>query len=391
MSGMLRQTLRHGKTISLIIVMREQSHFFAQATKCRKLQMLIVDAQQNIAFSAQQLGRDFTTWAWQQRATEAGRDLPPATASLHDNLLGRIGIIFGSLQVVAETSPALQPWQRYTYRTSSDAQALTRWQMDYYRRLADDNDRIQLILTQADLTNVLDSWREDKALGKQIQGIVVLMKGAEPISEPRQCEEWLEYGVRIVAPAWQPNRYVAGYDGDLTLLGYDLLDVLAGFNILLDISGLSDRAAADAIERYEAPIIASHTSPRYFHNSPRCLSDDLIHRLAERDGVMGIMVYNQFLRKDWHPSDPKRRVTVSHWADVVDYVCQLTGSIDHVGLGSDIDGGYVYNSLPDEIDTSSDLWLLRSALLKRGFSESDAAAILGGNMLRKLQESLPDG
>ncbi len=353
--------------------------------------MLIVDAQQNIAFNAQQLGRDFTAWAWQQRATEAGRDLPPATASLPDNLLGRIGIIFSSLQVIAETSPALQPWQRYTYRTGGDAQALARWQLDHYRRLADDNDRIRLILTQADLANVRDSWSEDKALGDQIQGIVVLMKGAEPISEPRQFEEWLEYGVRIVAPAWQPNRYVAGYDGDLTLLGYDLLDVLAGFNILLDISGLSDRAAADAIERYEAPIIASHANPRYIHNSPRCLSDDLIYRLAERDGVMGIMVYNQFLKQDWHPSDPKRRVAVSHWADAVDYVCQLTGSIDHVGLGSDIDGGYPYGSLPDEIDTSSDLWQLRGALLERGFSESDAATILGGNMLRKLQESLPDG
>lgn len=353
--------------------------------------MLIVDAQQNIAFNAQQLQRDFTAWAWHQRQGDSRRDLPPATASLPDNLLGRVAIVFGSLQVISESSPALQSWQRYTYRASGDARELARWQLDYYRRLADDTDQIELVLSAADLTNVLGSWQEDKALDQHILGIVMLMKGAEPISEPRQCEQWLEEGVRIVAPAWHTNRYVAGYNGELTLLGYELLDVCASFNILLDISGLSDRAAADAIERYEAPIIASHANPRYFCNSARCLSDDLIMRLAERDGVMGIMVYNRYLRKDWHPSDPKRRVTISHWVDAVDYVCQLTGAVDHVGLGSNIDGGYAYSSLPEEIDTASDLWQLGKALLQRGFTESEAAAILGGNMLSKLRESLPDG
>ena len=352
--------------------------------------MLIVDAQQNIAFNAQQLGRDFATWAWLHRHGEPRRDLPPAVTSLRDNLLGRVAIVFGSLQVIAETSPLLQPWQRYTYRSAADAQALARWQLDHYRRLADENERIELILSAADLTKVLDSWNKDKTLDQHLQGIVVLMKGAEPISEPLACEQWLEEGVRIVAPAWQTNRYVAGYDGEMTRLGYELLEVMANYNVLLDITGLSDRAAANAIERYEAPIIASHANPRYFCDSPRCLSDDLIMRLAERDGVIGIMVYNRYLRQDWHPSDPKRRVTISHWVDAVDYVCQLTGSIDHVGLGSDIDGGYDYASLPDEIDTSSDLWRLRAALQQRGFSKTETAAILGGNMLRKLKESLPD-
>ena len=351
---------------------------------------LLVDAQQNIAFNAQQLGRDYTSWAWQQRRRDSGRDWPPATTSLYDNLLGRVAVVFASIEVVAESSPHLQPWQQFSYRTAEDARQLALWQLDYYRRLADENDRAQLILTQDDLASVLATWESDKSIGQRVQGIVTLLKGAEPISEPRQCEEWLELGLRIVAPAWQSNRYADGYEGDLTLLGYELLEVMAGFNVLLDISGLSERAAAAAMERYAGPVIASHASPRYFHDSRRCLTDSLIHQLAERDGVMGIMVYNRFLRQDWHPSDPKRRVNLSHWVDAVDYVCQLTGSVDHVGLGSDIDGGYAYRSLPDEIDTASDLWLLRKALRERGFSEEDARAILSGNMLRKLRESLPD-
>ena len=353
--------------------------------------MIIVDAQQNIAFNAQQLGRDYTQWAWRQRRSEARSDIPPATTSLPDNLLGRVAIVFGSLQVVAESSPQLQPWQQFSYRTAGDARQLALWQLDYYRRLADENDRIRLILTQADLTSVLATWDVDKSIGQRQQGIVMLMKGADALAEPQQCEEWLEYGLRILAPAWQQNRYTAGYDSDFTLAGYELLDVMAGFNMLLDISGLSERAAAAAIESYAGPVFASHANPRRLRDSPLCLSDDSIHLLAERNGVMGIMVYNPFLRKDWHPSDPKRRVTVTHWVDAVDYVCQLTGSVDHVGLGSDIDGGYAYSSLPDRIDTASDLWLLRKALLERGFQLDDVTAILGGNMLRKLRESLPDG
>ncbi|MYD09980.1 MAG: hypothetical protein F4X02_08035 [Chloroflexi bacterium] len=352
--------------------------------------MIIVDAQQNIAFNAQQLGRDYTQWAWRQRRGESRSDLPPATTSLRDNLLGRVAIVFGSLQVVAESSPLLQPWQQFSYRTAGDARQLALWQLDHYRRLADENDSIRLILTQGDLTSALATWETDDSVGQRIQGIVMLMKGADALAEPQQCEEWLERGLRVLAPAWRRNRYTDGYDGDFTLAGYELLDVMAGFNLLLDISGLSERAAA-AIEDYAGPVFASHANPRRFHDSPRCLSDDLINRLAERDGVMGIMVYNPFLRKDWHPSDPKRRVTVTHWVDAVDYVCQLTGTVDHVGLGSDIDGGYAYGSLPDRIDTASDLWLLRRALLERGFSTNDVKAILGGNMLRKLRESLPDG
>ena len=280
---------------------------------------LLVDAQQNIAFNAQQLGRDYTKWAWHQRRSDSSRDKPPATTSLYDNLLGRVAVVFGSIQVVAETSPHLQPWQAYSYRSASDARQLALWQLDYYRRLADENDQIQLILSREDLTSVLASWDADKSLGQRLQGIVMLMKGADALAEPQQCEEWLEYGLRILAPAWRRNRYTDGYEGDLTLAGYELLEVMAGFNMLLDISGLSERAAAAAIERYAGPVFASHTCPRHFHASPRCLADSLIHRLAERNGVMGIMVYNRFLRKDWHPSDPKRRVTVSHWVDAVDY------------------------------------------------------------------------
>ena len=353
----------------------------------------IVDAQQNIAFNAQQLGLDYPRWAWHQRDRQAQPNIPPAVTSLRDNMLARVAVVFGSLQVLSESTPGLAPWQRYTYRSAADARQLAQWQLDYYRRLADDHDKVRLILTREDLDQVLRSWRDEISIDRRVQGIVAKLKGAEPISEPKQLEEWLEFGIRVVAPAWFQTRYSASANEEsgLTLLGYELLDVMAGFNVLLDISAMSERAAADAIDVYEGAIIASHSNPRYFHDDPRCLSDELIRRVAERDGVIGIMMYNRFLRKDWHPRDRRRQVTVWHWVHAVDYVCQVTGSVRHVGLGSDIDGGYPYHALPAAIDTSSDLWLLARALRDGGFGDAEASAILGGNMLRKLKQSLPDG
>lgn len=355
--------------------------------------MFIVDAHQNIAFNAQQLGRDYARWAWRLRESEGASTTPPAMTSLPDNLMSGIGIVYGSIIVVPESYPQREPWHKHRYRTGDDAKLLATWQLDYYRRLADEQDQIRLILTRRDLDAVIASWQDGAPLSDRLGGIVLLMEGAEPITEPRQFEEWMDLGVRVVAPAGLSTRYcaAAGYEGELTALGYELLDVLADYGILLDISDMSERACQQAIERYPGGIIASHANPRHFYDSPRSLPDHSIRALAERDGVIGIMVYNRYLRRDWHHSDPNRRVSLGHWVDAVDYVCQLTGSAAHVGLGSDIDGGYAYASFPEEVDTSADLWQLSARLRDRGFTEGDVEAILGGNHLRKLKEALPEG
>ena len=265
--------------------------------------------------------------------------------------------------------------------------------MDTYRRLADDHESIRLILTRADLDDVLATWRENKRHDKRLHGIVVKMKGAEPVSEPKQLEEWLEYGVRIVAPAWHPTRY-AGSAAPTTAFRCLATNCSRSWPGSMSCS-MSRRCQSRQRRRpwndTKAPSSPATATRATFAKVGAACPDALIRRLAERDGVMGIMVYNRFLRNDWHPADRKRGVSLAHWVDAVDYVCQLTGSVAHVGLGSDIDGGYPYRALPSEIDTSCDLWLLRRLLLERGFSETETEAILGGNMLRKLKECLPNG
>ena len=199
-------------------------------------------------------------------------------------------------------------------------------------------------------------------------------------------KHWHAQGIRILALAAAPTP-----EAGLSMRDYELLEAMADVNMALDPSGLSEGALNAALDNFAGPVIASHGNPRRFCQGGRGLSDAAIQSIAERDGALGIMLYNGCLRRDWHASDPKRRVTLSHWVDAVDYVCQITGSAAHVGLGSDIDRGYAYHELPAEIDTSSDFWLLEERLRERGFSQDDVAAILRGNMLRKLRETLPEG
>jgi membrane dipeptidase len=144
------------------------------------------------------------------------------------------------------------------------------------------------------------------------------------------------------------------------------------------------------VDRYEGTaIIASHSNPRKFRNSDRHLSDDMIRRLVERDGVMGIVMYNNFLSDNWKKGDNRATLPYTVILDAIDYVCQLSGSAAHVGIGTDWDGGFGLESIPGGLDTVTDLWQLGDALRSRGYSEADVEAILGGNMLRKLRQSLP--
>lgn len=357
--------------------------------------MIIVDAHQDIAYNALTFGRDYTRSARLTRRLERDTDTPSragrAVLGLPDALLGRVGLAYATLFVAPEAAK-MGPWDTLTYRTEREAYAQALRQLDYYQRLADTTPRVRLVRTQAELDAVLATWADGVAFQEHAQGLVLLMEGADPIIEPQQFEEWYERGVRVVGLAWTATRYSGGTraPGPLTKLGRELLEVLASFNVVLDLSHASEEAFLEMLERYDgAAIIASHSNPRKFCNTDRHLSDSMIRRLAERDGVVGVVLYNGFLANGWRRGD--RRLPFTVVLDVIDHICQVTGSAAHVGLGTDFDGGFGADDLPEGLDTVSDLWNLGPALQARGFSAADVEAVLGGNMLRKLRQALPAG
>jgi membrane dipeptidase len=250
-----------------------------------------------------------------------------------------------------------------------------------------------MVQTTADLERVLGTWADGKTESDHRQGLVLLMENADPILEPKQFDEWYERGVRIVGPAWQATRYCGGtgQPGPLTKLGYELLRVMADYNAILDVSHMAEEACLQALDAYEGIVIASHSNPRKFRNTDRHLTNEMIRKLAERDGVMGIVLYNAFLMDDYKKGDPKSKVPLSVVLDAIDMVCQLTGSSAHVGIGSDLDGGFGMEHIPEGLDSVTDLVKIGDGLKARGYSPADVEAILSGNMLRKLRQSLPAG
>jgi membrane dipeptidase len=356
--------------------------------------MFVLDAHQDIAHNTVCYGRDYLRSALKKRQLEAGTQIPMlngnATLGLPEALAGRVAIVFATI-FTAPSSANTSGWKlELCYNNPQEAYQQGMAQLDVYQKMADSDGRLRIIRTAQDLDDVLATWADGVPIQERIQGIVLLMENADPITEPRQFEAWYERGLRLVGPAWQATRYTAGTGkpGRLTSLGRELLEVMANFNAVLDVSHMAEDAYYESLDLYGGSIIASHSNPRHFCNTDRHLSDEMIRRMAERDGVIGIVLANHFLKGGWKSSDGKQAVTLDTALDAIDHICQVTGSVRHVGIGSDFDGGFGVEGVPDVFDTVADLWRFKDGLVGRGFADGDVANILHGNMLRKLREGL---
>ena len=354
--------------------------------------MIVVDGHEDIAHNAIVWGRDVRRSALETRRLEQRTEIPKRAGlcmvGLPEWLRGGVRLVCGT--IFAEPAPRYTFPGPHRYTTSGEAHALALAQRDYYTRLTDSSDQISLVKDRCDLDGVLGSWEEDT----QQVGIVMMMEGADPIREPAEAEAWFEWGVRVVGLSWNSgSRYAGGngIPGPLTDPGRELLEVMAELGMVLDVSHMAEEAFLDAVDRFEGAIIASHANPRARVPGPRQLSDKMIARLAgQRDGVVGIVPYNRFLRPGWTSGDSKEDVSIAEVAAAVDHICQVVGDAAHVALGSDFDGGFGAESVPREIDTVADLQLIGQPLGELGYGEEDIAAVLGGNLLRLLQTSLPD-
>lgn len=360
---------------------------------------LIVDAHQDLAWNALTFARDYTRPARVTREREQAQASPAPTHNgetllgLADCLAGRVAVIFGTLFASPRRRQS-GDWETQLYDDAAGAHRLYARQLDYYHRLADEHAVFRLIDRRADLEAVLATWEGEDPARRRI-GLVPLMEGADAIREPKEAEWWQARGLRIVGLAWAGTHYAGGTGepGPLTDAGRRLLGVLAELGLILDLSHASDESFLEALDRFPGVAIASHANPRALVRNPRrperFLSDDMIRRLAEHGGVMGVMPANRFLNAQWEARDGKQAVTLEAVVAAVDHICQVTGSAAHVGLGSDFDGGFGVAATPAEIDTIADLQKLAPRLAERGYATADVAAILGGNWITVLRRGLP--
>jgi membrane dipeptidase len=352
--------------------------------------MLIVDAHLDLAYNALNNGRSLTQSVAHIRQTEPpGASHGQITVTFPELQAGGIRLVFGSLFTTPSHAKYAVMGDKITYHTADQAHTYAMQQLDYYHRLTDEVDYVDLVTDMAALDAVVNS---DEAADKENRiGIVPLMEGADPIRVPEEAELWYERGLRLIGPAWDDTRYAAsawsdGRDG-LSKEGVYLLEVMAGLNMILDLTHMSEKATIESLERYEGIVVATHTNCRALVPGQRQFSDTQIRLLGERDGVIGTVLYNPFLLKGWKKSDRKEDVTLDHVVTHIDHVCQVLGSARHVGIGSDLDGGFGAEHCPAELDTIADLPKIATKLKERGYEPADIENIMGGNWLRVLRRA----
>ena len=160
--------------------------------------------------------------------------------------------------------------------------------------------------------------------------------------------------------------------GGLTRFGVRLVEAMNDLGMLVDVSHISEAGFWDVMEVSQRPVIASHSNCKSVCDHSRNLSNEQIRALAKNGGSMGITFVPRFVDK----SAPSFNRLLDH----VDHAVQLVGA-DHVGIGSDFDGGGTL------LDDATSFPRISEGLLARGHPEGDVLKILGGNHLRVFSEA----
>lgn len=148
-------------------------------------------------------------------------------------------------------------------------------------------------------------------------------------------------GMRIMQPTYmEQNKLGCGVvvqpDTGLTALGREWVARMNALNMLIDLSHVGYKTAADVIAETKRPLIVSHGNALELCDCPRNIPDNQIKGVAAKGGMVGCTFFAPMLRQDERP-------TVENWLDQVQYMIKLVGE-DHVGFSSDLSEGGVYTS-----------------------------------------------
>jgi membrane dipeptidase len=352
--------------------------------------MLIVDAHLDLAWNALQWNRDLRHSVYTLRVQEShlsGHGRGQNTVALPEMRKGRIALSFATLLARSTGHPQAD----IDYSSPMQAYGIAQGQLAYYHALAEAKE-VRIVDGVSHLNSHLvewENWESDTGLTQPPLGVVISMESADPIQKPEQLAAWKEAGVRIIGPAhYGPGRYAGGTSTQLglTSLGVALLKEMDRLEIILDMTHLSDQAFWEALDHFKGPILASHNNCRSLVPHQRQFDDEQIRAIIARDGVIGAALDNWMICPGWVRGAPDNLpATLDDVVDHIDHICQIAGDSSHVGIGSDLDGGFGREQSPSDLDTITDLGQFEEILSKRGYAANDISAILHDNWLELLR------
>jgi membrane dipeptidase len=208
------------------------------------------------------------------------------------------------------------------------------------------------------------------------------------------------------------------YNG-LSAFGHDVVTELNHVGVMVDVSHISDKSLRDVLACTKAPVIASHSCAKALCNNPRNLSDELLVAIAKNGGVIQMCILSDYVktpppnpsrdsaraavrkkfndfdgltddemksaRKEWNAVNdryPQKLATVSDVVDHIDHMVKVAG-INHVGIGTDFDGGGGVEGCFDV----SEMGNITLELVKRGYTKNEIRKIWGGNFMRVMKKT----
>ncbi len=243
-----------------------------------------------------------------------------------------------------------------------------------FRMAALSKGKLTVVKTRADLTAFLERRRQDASL---VAGLLSL-EGAQVLEGQSANVDAMDLaGYRMIGLAHFFDNEIAGSahgvgKGGLTAVGRDVVRRLEEERILVDLAHSSARTIEDVLALATRPVVVSHTGVKGTCDNARNLSDEQLRGIARTGGVIGIGFWDTAVCGE----DARAIVRALRYAVGV-------AGLEHVALGSDFDGAV---TTPFDV---SGLPLITEALLAGGFHEDEIAAVVGGNVLRVLQENLP--
>jgi membrane dipeptidase len=273
------------------------------------------------------------------------------------------------------------------YKTAEEAhdQALKQW--DWYQHQID-NGELRLVDSQQALPGCESPAAPPRESPKAIP-FVLLLEGADALRSADDVHGWYQRGLRIVGLAWGKTRMAGGTGspGPLTDEGRAIVRAMDQLHMIHDTSHLADDSFWQLLDLTDGPLMASHSNCRHIVPTDRQLSDDMIKAIARRSGVIGVNLYDEFLLA---PDQYKKRpCTLDDLIAHIKRICDLAGSANHLGLGTDMDGGVGRDDIPHELTTIADLPRVADALSAANFCNEDIFNIMGKNWLTFFRRHLP--
>jgi len=236
----------------------------------------------------------------------------------------------------------------------------------------EDQNGVSIITSRNDL---------QKAMRKGDLAVVLAIENSDAVEGSLNVLRMLfKLGVRSIGLTHNPRSLAADGVGEsrtgggLTTFGVQLVEEMNNLGILVDLAHISEKGFWDALEISRKPPIVSHGNCRALCDHRRNLTDEQIRGLASKSGVIGVTFVPEFV--------DEKKPSIERLLDHIDHIVDVAG-INHVGIGSDFDGG---GTLLKDV---TEFPKITENLLERGYTENEVKKILGENFLRVLSEILP--